>query len=408
MRFRLRAHLSCVLFLAAHGLTMADAVCPPAGIYCSCPPTNGFSHSVIPQVAALPFVDGTLVRVVWADLEPSPGVFDWTLLDDELARAAENATSVALGVICAATGEPDWLYQSDGGMAAAASFEFYFHCNPDLEPCDAERMPLPWDVRFLAEWTEFIAALGQRYGDHPQITLIHMTNASANGFEMQLPFTPVDVQAWNAAGYSAALHIASWETVIDAFAAAFPNKPLDVDVHPVLGSDAVAEAVAEYASISIGSRFGVFSAWWTQNNADNVYPGMYEMLLGSASSTFATVQFARSEVQHGAASFGTGGVAGALDRVIEDGIGYAEIWNADLLAAGLQSDFATGAEALRVVKGDLDSDGDVDIQDVDDFVSAVLIGDSIVLPIICIADMNGDSALDGLDIESFVEQLLGL
>lgn len=395
-----------VLVAIAGGVARGQVICPPEGVYCSCPPTTAFSHSVVPSVAALPFVDGTLVRIVWADLEPAPDTFDWTLLDAELQRAADNDTNVALGVVCGALGEPDWLYAPFEDRPAAVPFEFFFRCDPDIEPCEVERMPLPWDARFLDEWTAFITALGNRYNNHPRITLIHMTSASANGFEMQLPFTPTDMSAWNAAGYTTALHIASWETIVDAFAAAFPDKPLDVDVHPVLGSDAVAEAVVAFAAATIGERFGVFSAWWTQHNADDVYPGMYDLLQASASESFAAVQFARSETQHGAGSFGDGGVVGALERALQDGIGYAEIWNSDLLNAALQAEFATGADALRTVKGDFDADGVVGISDISAFVDALLSTAPQSNSTKCAADVNGDAAVNSADIGAFVERLL--
>jgi hypothetical protein len=87
-------------------------------------------------------------------------------------------------------------------------------------------MPVPWDPVHLAAWTHFIARLVERYRDHPAIALVHMTDASANGFEMQLPFTPEDRQGWQRIGYTTDRHSASWRSVIDAFAAAFPHTGL--------------------------------------------------------------------------------------------------------------------------------------------------------------------------------------
>ncbi len=395
-----------VIFLTIKVCVASDAICPPTGIYCSCPPTNAFSHSVLPSVAALPFVDGTLVRVTWADIEPTPGNYDWTILDDELQFAADENTLVALGVVCGALGEPSWLYEPLGSEPAAEPFEFFFRCDPEAEPCEVQNMPLPWDGRFLSEWSELIAALGERYDGHPQISLVHMTSSTANGFEMQIPFSPPDTQNWMAIGYDAALHAQSWRTVIDAFAAAFPTTPLDVDVHPVLGADAVATDVVAYAASTIGSRFGVFSAWWTQNNADNTYPGMYALLLDSADAGFATVQFARSEVRHGAASFGSGGVAGAMQRVLDDQIGYAEVWNADLLAGTFDTSFASAAMALRVDAGDMNRDGSIDLSDVSLFVDLALALEPVAGVAACASDINGDGCVNGADIQGFTMLLV--
>lgn len=49
---------------------------------------------------------------------------------------------------------------------------------------------------------------------------------------MQLP--PSTTPSWNSLGYSQVTHLQSYQTVIDAFVAAFPSKNLDLEVHPVL------------------------------------------------------------------------------------------------------------------------------------------------------------------------------
>ena len=123
-------------------------------------------------------------------------------------------------------------------------------------------------------------------------------------------------------------------------------------------------------------------------------------------TSFASVQFARSETQHGASSFGDGGVVGALERALQDGVGYAEIWNSDLLNAAFQAEFSTGADALRTVKGDFDADGVVDISDIPAFVDALLSTTPQTTATKCAADVNGDAAVNGADIGAFVERLL--
>ncbi|MCR9077298.1 MAG: beta-galactosidase, partial [bacterium] len=82
------------------GLAFAGEITPPAGLYCSCPPTTGNgSGSVIPEVAQLDHVDGVLVRMEWATLEPSPGVYDWSLLDEQISRADQYGIKVSLAVV---------------------------------------------------------------------------------------------------------------------------------------------------------------------------------------------------------------------------------------------------------------------------------------------------------------------
>ena len=71
-------------------------------------------------------------------------------------------------------------------------------------------------------------------------------------------------------------------------------------------------------------------------------------------------------------------------------------------------DFASGefrwvaAASARIINGDVNFDGEVNGLDVDPFVEAVL-GGGYAAP----ADMNGDGAVDGLDVDPFVAAVVG-
>ncbi len=60
------------------------------------------------------------------------------------------------------------------------------------------------------------------------------------------------------------------------------------------------------------------------------------------------------------------------------------------------------AASLRIINGDVNFDGEVNGLDVDPFVEAVL-GGGYAAP----ADMNGDGAVDGLDVDPFVAAVVG-
>lgn len=271
----------------------------------------------MPDVASQDFVTGILVRVAWSDLEPVEGAPSWTLLDNELALAKQYGKKVALAVVNGSSA-PAWLAAKGTQM-----FAYSFRGSPMT-------MPVPWDSLYLSAWTNFIAKLGARYRDDPTITLVHITHSTLNGFEMQIPFSPQDQQAWQQIGYTADRHIQSWKSVMDAFAAAFPAKPLDVEVHPVLGSDQVAQEAVAYGRTALGNRFGVFAAWWSQKNATTVYPGMYQLLQGAAAQSYATVQMVASHTQTPDA-FGDGGFPEAINLALQTGVRYLEIWNNDLV-----------------------------------------------------------------------------
>ncbi|MBS1914007.1 MAG: T9SS type A sorting domain-containing protein [Bacteroidetes bacterium] len=309
----------CLLLAGLHLRLHAQPTDPvPSGIYCSCGPTNATGPgSVDPAIAAKPFVRGILVRIGWNLVEPSDGTYNWAQLDTQIARARSYGKKVALSVVNGPSA-PAWLYAA-GVQRAVIGAPFN------------DTIPYPWDPIYLARWSDLIAHLGARYDGDTTVTLVHMTNATANGFEFFL--NPTAAFNWSAAGYSDMKVIDSWKQVIDAFNAAFPNHYLDNDFHPIFltanSSTVPGDSVYAYARRAVGGRYGAFSSWWSQKNT-SAYPMQYADLVGSAHNTFATVQFAYNGTNDSAA-FGAGGMPGALQLAIQDGICYWELWNQDIL-----------------------------------------------------------------------------
>lgn len=288
---------------------------PPSGVYCSCGPTTGNGYgSVNPNIAAKPFVKGILVRIGWEILEPADNIYNWALIDTQINRAKQYGKKVSLG-IGNGIQAPQWLFNS-GAQRLIATAPFN------------DTLPIPWDAIYLGKWKELIADIGNRYKNDTTINLVYITNATGNGYEMQLPQNTTPTLA--AAGYTDSLMTYSWKESIDAFSAAFPNHYLSNDFHPVNNSDAVADSVYAYAQTTIGSRYGAGAWWWTQKNT-TVYPAQYNIMKhSSANNYFSTVQFAKSGTSD-SASFGPGGMPGAMQLAVNDGICYWEIWNNDIL-----------------------------------------------------------------------------
>ncbi|MGH8675401.1 MAG: beta-galactosidase, partial [Burkholderiales bacterium] len=138
---------------------------PPTGIYASSIPTRlgaggRGTHSVQEGDVTREFVSGVLVVVYWKDLEPTQGTRDWTLLDNEFDLADSYAKKVTLAVLNGPSA-PAWLES-----AGAQMFTYTFRGTPGV------KMPVPWDPIYLNAWTDFVAALGQRYADRPTIALV--------------------------------------------------------------------------------------------------------------------------------------------------------------------------------------------------------------------------------------------
>lgn len=294
---------------------------PPSGVYCSCGPTTGVgSGSVNPQIAAMPFVNGILVRVGWQLVEPTDDNYNWNLIDGQIAAANTYGKKIALGIGCGIA-TPPWVFTA-GAQRLVTSVPF------------TDTIPVPWDTVFINRWTSFITALGNRYQNDTTIQLVYITASTGNGFEMQLPFVTTPTLA--AAGYTDAKVIGEWKAIIDAFGNAFPNHYLSNDFHPVNGSNAVADSVYAYATATLGNRYGANAWWFTQHNT-TVYPSQYAILQQSAANNrFTGVQMAYNGTAD-SASFGAGGMPGALQLAVSNNICYWEVWNQDILNPAFDS-----------------------------------------------------------------------
>ena len=369
------------------GLAIAGEIEPPAGLYCSCPPTTGNGNgSVIPEVAQLDHVDGVLVRMEWSTLEPSPGIYDWSLLDEQIARAEQYGIKVSLAVVNG-NAAPSWLSSMGVEM-----FSFQFGT-------ETREMPIPWDSTFQSRWTQFIAAMGARYANEDTISLVYATNSSRNGFEMQLPFSPTDQMNWQSIGYTDALYADSWKSAIDAFVDAFPNHPVSHEVHPVLGSDDVANEVYQHARDTHGETVGVLAAWWMVHNALDVYPGMFEILKDASLASHSQVQVANSYTNT-PERFSDEGYQGEIDLAIESGVRYMEVWNSDLLNPELteiMQDTATRLNTAFCSHADLDQSGALNFLDVSLFIAAYSSMNTV-------ADFTDDGTLNFLDVSAYLSQ----
>lgn len=314
-----------LLMILTHLTNAQPSYPPPSGVWCSCPPTTGIGPgSVDPSVASKSYVKGILVRVSWEDLETTDNIYNWALIDSQITTAQNYGKKISLA-IGGGPNSPAWLYAMG---TQSISYTIPFSAN----------IPIPWDTTFLSKWTEFISILGNRYANDTTIQLVYITNSSANGFEMQLPFNPTP--SYSTIGYTDQKVIDSWKQVIDTFNLAFPYHYLTNDFHPVNSSNAVADSLYAYANQKIGLRYGANGWWWTQNNT-GLYSSQYDILQNSSlNNLFTGIQMAYSGA-NSPGSFGTGGLPAALNLAISNHICYWEIWNTDITDGSFDSLFST-------------------------------------------------------------------
>jgi PKD repeat protein len=174
-----------------------------------------------PGVYANANVDGVLLRTEWNAVETAAGVYNWSYLDGQVAAAAAAGKKVSL-VVKAGANTPAWVY-----TAGAASFAY-----TDPKTGLPASMPLPWDPVFLADWTQFIKALGVRYASWAAVAQVKVEGLSLSSEETNLPNSSTDTTNWQAAGYTRVKVENAWQTIADAYSHAFPDTKIAFIVVP--------------------------------------------------------------------------------------------------------------------------------------------------------------------------------
>lgn len=312
----------------------------PMGIFVSSGPT------VSDRVLAQPYVAGNLIRVGWDQVQPSPDTYDFSAIDSLIDQAQRLNKKVTLSVLNGPR-TPGWVYER-----GAKAFSYEFKTRYSGRGNRQESIPLPWDSTYLTYWGKLIAQLGKRYADNSTIALVHITHSSKNGFEMQLPEERVGRRLetpaqgpWHDAGYTEDKHVEAMQQVITHFATAFPNTPIDIEIHPVLDSVEPARRVYEYGKASYGKRFGLFSAWWSGKSQPWNH-ALYPLLESACDYSFCNIQMIGNQSRQPERLL-DGSLMSAMQEAETLGAKYFEIWSADLANDALKNEIAAFSSTLQ-------------------------------------------------------------
>ncbi len=218
------------------------------GIYIYTNDVSQVSNATASQLTAsfsLPGVDGVAVVIGWNAIEPSMGQYQWTVLDQWIARVAALGKNIDL-VIPAGASTPAWLFQP--APAGAGAVDLHFTVSPhagETGVCDTVDIAAPWDPAFLAQWDTMLAALSAHLkaaGTYSAITLVRLTGINRTTEELRLPAETAastglacvsnSIATWQQAGYRPSLLLKGWNAVLGSFMKSFPDKPFAVSIIP--------------------------------------------------------------------------------------------------------------------------------------------------------------------------------
>lgn len=160
-----------------------------------------------------PFVDGYVLRTEWATLEPTDGVFDFTIIDNILSKLAPYNQKLSLMVASGVL--PAWLNTVPGVVTYTAG-------------APSVTRPLPWDSTAQERYRQLLVALsnhvvdGVPLRDHPRLAALDMW---IPGLKSGIR-DPDEIKIRNLPGYTRTLFEGGVLTHLANVTDNFPNVPV--------------------------------------------------------------------------------------------------------------------------------------------------------------------------------------
>lgn len=194
-------------------------------------------------------VRGVLVRVFWRDLEPNPGQYNWSLIDNQISLTKSLGKKWSLAVL-GGSFAPSWLYSPPFSIG---SMSLTFQGGPVT-------VPKFWDNGLQTRLNSLAQALSARYLIDDSLALVYLPQMTLNGVEGHFN----GIADATLTGYG--MTESNWANAVlsaaNAFAAAFPPKPIAVELHNILSSHNAPQQIMNGISSGINAdQIGV-AVWW--------------------------------------------------------------------------------------------------------------------------------------------------
>ena len=191
-----------------------------------------------------------LLKINWATIEPSPGVFDFSNLILQINIVNSYNKKYAIAVIAGGTGTPLWLKN----ILGAPTMPYVFQSN-NLE------LPLWWDATVQLRMEILANALGAQFASDASLALIYVPQMTANGIEGHL--NGINMTTFYSYGFTQSNWINAAKETAKNFAEAFPNKAIAFEVHEVDETHTIPATIINdlFNDSSLCQRVGA-GIWW--------------------------------------------------------------------------------------------------------------------------------------------------
>lgn len=204
---------------------------------------DAFSSTILTDTT----INGCFLMVGWGQIEPTQNTYDWTAMDRNLTEIANAGKNICIGVL-AGQQMPSWVF-TNLGLTDLKFSEFLSNGNnPNKQaPITVDEPPV-WNTAYVNAFTTMINALAAHLKTetaiYAKISHIKIEGFNRSTEEERLPYeiniknslgqTSTNAAAlWLTVGYRPQLVVTAGETIMDAYANAFPDKYITMETDTV-------------------------------------------------------------------------------------------------------------------------------------------------------------------------------
>ena len=214
------------------------------------------------NVFTLDDITGVVVRFRWEKVEPKPGEFDWSFIDQEITKAKSAGKRVSLQPLSV----PAWMHKDLEAQA-------YYYIDKNENHSTFGKVlsdVIPWDEVYIARVKMLLEKLAEKYANEETVSYI---NAIGGQFSRNLPDTIVTDTLlktkqpfWKAFSYSADSLAIKINLMTDFYMDLFKKTPLWCSVDYVKfeqkatgkPSNYLASLYTTYGVANYPERFGLW------------------------------------------------------------------------------------------------------------------------------------------------------
>src|SRR5207248_2043945 len=160
---------------------------------------NGDYQATLPSTWQSDQITGVFIRLLWRDINPKPGVYDFTVLQREIEQAVKYGKLYSIGIKAGSQGTPDWIFSTNpdgsaraGGGGGVPRLHFQDTGDGDSGTCGS-RMDLGNPTRasyrqlYNAMLTEVAKFLKSRADWYRALAYLKISGANLFSHENRLP-----------------------------------------------------------------------------------------------------------------------------------------------------------------------------------------------------------------------------